>query len=992
MRQRGALWLCGAAGLLALGWGASWTFAEWQFQVGLKKAEADIDARRFEAAGRWLAAQSARRPDHAEAAFLLGICEDAAGRHEPALTAWARVPLESPLGPNAAIARARTLVADLGRLADAEVVLARASTYRDPRAAQLRYLLTEVYYWEGRLDEMRRLIQEWWSTSPDRAGDLRRLWQIDSAVVMVDQIGAVVEKAARRAPDDDRVWLARAHLALLQGHLAEAARWLDACLERRPDDPVVWLARLRWARAADSIAEARRALTHLPAERLSPTEAQTLRAWFAAHEGRADLERIALEEVIDQAPGDTRALERLAALATESGQFDRAAELRRRKSGIDRAKERYTRLLEPPGRITRFVELAGLAEELGRGFEASGWWLLASRDQPGPAATSAVERLGPPRPDPHLPAGKTLAFHLGDVAGLPVNEPARSGGGPAPSRLPTRPSADPAQTIDLPEFRDDAASSGLGFVFDNGRSSLRQLPETTSGGVGLLDYDEDGWLDVYVVQGCAFPPDPSRPPTGDRLFRNRGDGTFEDATERSGIARMERGYGHGVAVGDFDNDGRPDLFVTRWRSYALYRNRGDGTFEEITDRAGLGGDRGWPTSAAFADLDNDGDLDLYVCHYLVWDAEHPHLCDRPIKPGQPIDPNHLHEYCMPNPFPSQPDHLFRNDRGRFIDVTAEAGIVDPNGRGLGVVAADVDEDGWVDLFVANDTTANYLWHNLGGMRFEEAGVLSGVACNAQGSFQAGMGTAVGDVDGDGLPDLTVTNFYGESTSFFKNMGKGLFADQTSAIGLADPSRYLVGFGVVLFDANNDGRLDLAQTNGHVIDNRPDFPLDMPALLLIGGDHGRFVDVTSKAGPAWSVPRIGRALAAGDLDNDGRIDLVSVPQNVPLVFFHNQTASAAGHAISFLLEGTTSNRDGVGAIVTVTAGGRRRRAWRYGGGSYQSASDPRLHFGLGQDRIDAVEVRWPSGRVDRFTDPKVDHCYRWKEGGATPIPLRSFSRH
>jgi enediyne biosynthesis protein E4 len=490
----------------------------------------------------------------------------------------------------------------------------------------------------------------------------------------------------------------------------------------------------------------------------------------------------------------------------------------------------------------------------------------------------------------------------------------------------------------------------------------------------------------------VFPPDPSRPPAGDRLFRNRGDGTFEDATKRSGIALMNRGYGHGVAVGDFDNDGRPDLFVTRWRSYALYRNRGDGAFEDITDRAGLGGDRDWPTSAAFADLDNDGDLDLYVCHYLVWDAGHPNVCKRPTRPGESIDPNHLYEYCMPHAFPSRPDHLFRNDEGRFVDVTAEAGIVDSDGRGLGVVAADLDDDGLIDLFVANDTTANYLWHNLGGMKFEEAGVSSGVACNSQGSFQAGMGTAVGDLDGDGLPDLIVTNFYGESTSFFKNMGKGMFADRTSAIGLAGPSRYLVGFGTVLFDANNDGRLDLAQTNGHVIDNRPDFPLDMPGLLLMGGEHGRLVDVTSKAGPAWSVPRIGRALATGDLDNDGRIDLVSVPENMPLVFFHNQTASTAGHAVSFLLEGTTSNRDAVGAVITVTAGGRRHRAWRYGGGSYQSASDPRIHFGLGQDRIDEVEVRWPSGRVDRFAHLEIDCCYRWKEGDATPIRLRSFSRH
>ncbi len=525
-------------------------------------------------------------------------------------------------------------------------------------------------------------------------------------------------------------------------------------------------------RAADSLDEARRALAHLPAEGFSRIEVLSLRAWFAAREGRADRERIALEELIDQAPGDTQALERLAVLAGESGRSDRAAELRRRKARIDRATERYTRLLQNGDTLPQFAELAGLAEELGRGFEARGWWLLASLHQPGAAATSAVERLGPPRPDPHLPAGQTLAFHLGEVAGLPADGSARSGGGPATARPPTRLSADPDRAINLPEFRDDAVPAGLSFVFDSGQSPLRQLPETTSGGVALLDYDGDGWLDVYVVQGCAFPPDPARPPTGDRLFRNRGDGTFEDATERSGIARMNRGYGHGVAVGDFDNDGRPDLFVTRWRSYALYHNRGDGTFEDLTDRAGLGGDRGWPMSAAFADLDNDGDLDLYVCHYLIWDAEHPHLCKHPYKTGEPIDPNHVYEYCMPNPFPSQPDHLFRNDKGRFVDVTAEAGIIDPNGRGMGVVAADVDGDGLIDLFVANDTTANYLWHNLGGMKFEETGMLSGVACNAQGSFQAGMGTAVGDLDGDGLPDLAVTNFYGESTSFFKNLGQG----------------------------------------------------------------------------------------------------------------------------------------------------------------------------------------------------------------------------
>ena len=309
---------------------------------------------------------------------------------------------------------------------------------------------------------------------------------------------------------------------------------------------------------------------------------------------------------------------------------------------------------------------------------------------------------------------------------------------------------------------------------------------------------------------------------------------------------MPRGFGHGVTVGDFDNDGFPDLFLTRWRSYALlHNNRGDGTFEDATAPSGLGGDRDWPTSAAFADLDNDGDLDLYVCHYLAWDADHPTLCPRVTVAAESerSDPGQRYNYCTPRPFAALPDHLFRNDGGRFVDVTAEAGIVDKDGRGLGVVAADVDGDGLVDLFVANDTTANYLWHNLGGLKFEEAGLVSGVACNAAGAFQAGMGTACGDLDGDGRPDLLVTNFYGESTTFFRNLGGGVFSDATAAVGLAAPSRFLLGFGIVLFDADNDGRLDLAIANGHVNDDRPDYPYDMPTLLLTGGDDGRLTDVT-----------------------------------------------------------------------------------------------------------------------------------------------------
>jgi hypothetical protein len=334
--------------------------------------------------------------------------------------------------------------------------------------------------------------------------------------------------------------------------------------------------------------------------------------------------------------------------------------------------------------------------------------------------------------------------------------------------------------------------------------------------------------------------------------------------------------------------------------------------------------------------------------------------------------------------------VFRNVGGRFVDVTADAGIVDPDGRGLGIVAADLDDDGKVELFVANDGTANYLFHNRGGFRFEEIGHQAGVAANGEGGYQAGMGIACGDLDGDGRLDLAVTNFFGESTSFFRNLGSGLFADRTAAIGLAAPSRYLLGFGAAFLDVNNDGWLDLITANGHVMDSRPQAPYAMPLQLLLGGAGGWLAEVSAQSGPPFRVLHLGRALATGDLDNDGRVDVLVVAQNEPVVYLHNGTAG--GHFVTIHLEGTTSNRDAVGVRVTLSAGGRRRVAQRVGGGSYQSASDPRLHFGLGEARrVEWLEVRWPSGRVDRHEDLAADAAYLLREGDPRRLPLTGWKR-
>ncbi len=602
---------------------------------------------------------------------------------------------------------------------------------------------------------------------------------------------------------------------------------------------------------------------------------------------------------------------------------------------------------------------------------------------------------------PALATGPKLAERLSDL-----KPPTTAGAGEGSAATALSISSQPGSP---PTFTDDAEAVGLRFTFDNGQTPQHLLPETMSGGIGLIDYDGDGWMDIYCVQGgsleSAAPDsprprgervaegrvrgpapthgDPEPPPPRDILFHNRGDGTFDDVTRITGIARLAwgKGYGLGVAVGDYDNDRLPDLFITRLTSYALYRNRGDGTFEDATERAGLAGCRDNPTSAAFADLDNDGDLDLYVCHYMLWDPAHPQLCK--TEKGDFF-------YCDPSKVEPAPDHVFRNDGGRFVDVTARSGLAETQGRGLGVVAADLDDDNRIDLYVANDGTANYLFRNLGGFQFQDVALEAGVAGSASGGYQAGMGVACGDLDGDGRPDLMVTNFYGEGTTLYGNLGDGLFADRSAASGIGLATRYLLGFGIALFDAGNQGRLDVMIANGHVNDNRPYYLYAMPCRFYENRPDGKLVDISAQAGAPWSIERVGRGLAIGDIDNDGRIDAVVLSQNSPVAYFHNKSLHY-GSFVTFRLKGTSSNRDGVGARVTMTAGGHRQVTQRTGGGSYQSANDPRLHFGLGaSNRVESVEIRWPSGKIDRWTDLAAGGGYLLQEGKPTPQPLAGFS--
>jgi tetratricopeptide (TPR) repeat protein len=933
-----------------------------------------------------------------EVLLLLGECELAKGNRDLALAAWAKIARSSTFFGKAALLLATHLINSGRYTAAEEVLLESLANDALPERYERERALSRLYRFEGRSDDVRRVLRGSWSRAPDPVGVLKELWFHDTTPVPVEALQLALTKADDA---DDRVWLGRANQAILTGRFDEAAGWLDRCLGRRPVDPAVWKARLDLAMATDDVAEFWTAIERLPSDAFGGPALHALRAWLAGERHDQAGESAELEALLEDATGNAKALERLSVLMFQAGKIQESERLRRRKAEVDHAQGEVRKIMLDGADVSRRASLlAQLSVTLGRSFDAQAWAILAdTRLAKGPALVDHSGRPERSSPLSDILATKAAALCLPyarprsgqTVASDPlVNRLADLHRAPEPRRgTPAKSMPDTHSPAVTPEFVDHAPAAGLQFVFDNGHTPRFLLPETNSGGVALLDFDGDGWLDVYCVQGGTViaAQEPRRPPTsnGDRLFRNERDGSFRDVTGASRIAGIAwgSGYGMGVTVADYDNDGWPDLFVTRLQTYALYRNRGDGTFEDATERAGLSGRRDNPSSAAFADLDNDGDLDLYVCHYMIWDPANPPEC---------LNEKGSNFYCSPQKVEAAPDHVFRNDRGRFFDVTEEAGCAETEGHGLGVVAADLDDDNRIDLYVANDGTANYLLHNQGNFHFEETGLLAGVAGSAEGGYRAGMGVACGDLNGDGRPDLMVTNFYGEGVTYYQNLGQGLFADRSAASGIGVATRYLLGFGIALADVTNSTRPNIMIANGHVNDNRPYFPYAMPARLYANRPDGRFVDVSSEAGPPWAVPRVGRGLAAGDLDNDGRVDAVILAQNEPVAFFHNQTR-AAGRFVTFQLEGTRSNRDGVGARVTVIARGQTQVAQRLGGGSYQSAHDPRLHFGLADsDRVDIVLVRWPSGKIDRWTDVAAGHAYRLREGDPRPEPLAGFSRN
>jgi hypothetical protein len=533
-------------------------------------------------------------------------------------------------------------------------------------------------------------------------------------------------------------------------------------------------------------------------------------------------------------------------------------------------------------------------------------------------------------------------------------------------------------------FEEIAAKAGLDFTTNSCPTPNKNQPETMVAGVALLDYDNDGYLDIYVVNGAAIPSlRKESPKYWNRLYHNNHDGTFTDVTEKAGV--MGAGYGMGVAIGDYDNDGWPDIYLANVTRNQLFHNNHDGTFTDVTGKAGVGGGmldgrKMWSVAAGFFDFDNDGHLDLFVSNYCKWEVNKDPFCGpSPSKRA----------YCHPKNYAPLPNTLYRNNGdGTFTDISERVGLNKSYGKGMGVAFADYDHDGYTDVFVANDNAPNQLFHNLKGQRFEEIALQAGVAYPESGTFISGMGADFKDIDNDGWDDIWHTAIEGESFPLFRNNhGTGDFTEITNASGLGHATRQMSGWSNGIADFDNDGWKDLFVARGNVLDNISEMSLrqyEEPNSLLRNLGNGRFQDVSSQAGPDFQRAAAHRGVALGDLDNDGRVDLVVTVLNGRLQYFHNVTNNG-NHWLLIRLVGVKSNRMGLGAQIRITTDDGRKQ-WNHATTStgYACSSDPRVHFGLGASKLAReVDILWPSGIHQTLINIAADQILTVTEAATAP---------
>ena len=545
--------------------------------------------------------------------------------------------------------------------------------------------------------------------------------------------------------------------------------------------------------------------------------------------------------------------------------------------------------------------------------------------------------------------------------------------------------SDPPITV---KFTDIRKQAGITFLQDSTQTEEKLYLETMGTGVAWLDYDQDGLMDLYFVQ--SGPTEFYKPDHRLRsaLYHNNGDGTFTDVTEKAGVA-AENHYGQGVAVGDYDNDGYPDLYVTGYGNAILYHNNGDGTFTDVTKKAGVGDEGGWSTSAAWIDYDKDGYLDLVVANYIEWSAKNNLWCGE-HRPG-------YRSYCHPGNYKGQRIKLYHNNHdGTFTDVSEKSGVGKPEAKGMGIVVADFNNDGWPDIAVANDSWPNFLFINKHDGTFQDVSFLSGIAASEDGRYEAGMGIDAEDVYGDGAQHIYITHLDFELNRLYHNNKDGTFTDATFSSGIGNKAILYSGVSMKFIDYDNDGWPDIVQLNGAMVDNvqlyHSEVTYKEPLLMFHNLGKGQFEKISDGAfGPDFSRPIAGRGIASADFDNDGDIDLAINNRGDYPMLLRNDGGNA-NHFLEVLLIGTKSNRDGLGASLKITADDWTHVEQAKGGMSYMSASDPRILFGLGKHgKIDSLEITWPSGQIDKLKDLPIDKIIAIKEGaGITPHPFPKVS--
>ena len=540
--------------------------------------------------------------------------------------------------------------------------------------------------------------------------------------------------------------------------------------------------------------------------------------------------------------------------------------------------------------------------------------------------------------------------------------------------------AAPAPQTSTPGFRlvDVTSHAGIQFHHNSGAYGSKFLPETLGSGCAFLDYDRDGWQDILLVNGMDWPGHKLQRTTL-RLYRNNHDGSFSDVTRKAGLD-VEM-YGMGVAVGDYNNDGFPDILITCVGQNRLFRNTGKGTFVDVSRSSGLAARQSFSTSALWFDFDRDGLLDLFVCNYVKWSPEHDVFCS--------LDGKHK-SYCTPEAYRGETCWLFRNrGNGTFEDVTATSGIFDGSSKSLGVAMLDYDQDGWPDLLVANDTQPNKLYRNMRNGTFKDVAVDAGIAFSAEGKARAGMGVDAADFDNSGTSGVAITNFDNEMIGLYRALGNGTYEDVAMQASVGPISKNTLGFGCVFLDADLDGILDLLVANGHIDETvrniRGNVGYAQPPQLFLNDGKRTFRDVAAEIGDGFSQPKVGRGLAYGDFDRDGDVDILMTTNNGPGFLFRNDQL-AGNRSIRFHLVGTTSNRDAIGATVRIFHDGSSQSRLVKGGSSYLSQSELPVTFGLGKrDRIDRVLIQWPNGKIEEYKNLAAGRAYECIEAkGITPL--------